>query len=145
MSMQAHAWGSNFSKLADHMRSMLDEMQSRNFFRSHAPHAFEPPVNLYETKEGYYFCLELAGMPRKEIDVRVDNGHLYICGERPKPTVDESATEVSVALMEIDSGPFKRKLPLPDDVDANAISARYRDGFLWISIARESRPRQDDR
>ncbi len=69
---------------------------------------FQPPVNLYETTGSYHICVELAGMPREDIDVRVDDGRLYIRGQREKPVVPGGDAEVSVTLMEIDSGRFQR-------------------------------------
>ena len=136
MNVQTHAWGNNFSKLAEHMECMLDEMHGRNFFRSHAPDMFQPPVNLYETRESYHICVELAGMPREEIDVRIDDGRLYIRGQRARPVVPAENTDVSVSLMEIDSGRFQRKFPLPDDSQAEGMTALYRSGYLWITIPR---------
>jgi HSP20 family protein len=35
------------------------------------------------------------------------------------------------------AGRFRRVVTLPDDVDANAVDAKYRDGVLRISIARK--------
>ncbi|MCH7925533.1 MAG: Hsp20/alpha crystallin family protein [Planctomycetes bacterium] len=136
MTQQTHAWGSNFGKLADHMRTMLDEMHGRNYFRSHAPDMFQPRVNLYETAGSYHICVELAGMPREDIDVRVDDGRLYIRGQREKPVVPAGEADVSVTLMEIDSGRFQRKLPLPDDAQLDGMTALYKNGFLWITIPR---------
>jgi HSP20 family protein len=34
-------------------------------------------------------------------------------------------------------GRFRRVVTLPDDVDPNAVDAKYRDGVLRISIARK--------
>ena len=136
MTQQTHAWGSNFSKLAEHMRTMLDETHGKNYFRSHAPDMFQPPVNLYETTGSYHICVELAGMPREDIDVRVDDGRLYIRGQREKPVVPAGDADVSVTLMEIDSGRFQRKLPLPDDAELVGMTALYKNGFLWITIPR---------
>ena len=136
MTQQTHAWASNFSKLAEHMRSMLDEMQGHNYFRSHAPDMFQPRVNLYETRRSYHICAELAGMPREDIDVRVEDGRLYIRGHREKPVAPAGDADVSVTLMEIDSGRFQRKLPLPDDARLDGMTALYKNGFLWITIPR---------
>lgn len=136
MSQQMHAWGSNFSKLGDHMRSMLDEMQGRNYFRSSAPDMFQPSVNLYETSKSYHICVELAGMHREDIDLRVDDGRLCIRGQREKPAVPGGDANVGVALMEIDSGRFQRKLPFPEDAQLDGMTALYKNGLLWITIPR---------
>ncbi|HRD94680.1 MAG TPA: Hsp20/alpha crystallin family protein, partial [Accumulibacter sp.] len=35
------------------------------------------------------------------------------------------------------AGRFRRVVTLPDDIDVNAVEAKYRDGVLRISIARK--------
>ena len=136
MPVSTHAWGSNFDELADQVRAMMSEMEGRNWFRSHAPDTWCPRVNLYETTDRYVICVELAGMQRKEIDLRAVDGVLYIRGARSRPVIPGDATDVGVHLMEIDSGRFQRKLPLPSDVIAEQISATYCQGYLWIMLPR---------
>jgi len=50
--------------------------------------------------------------------------------------VPAGEADVSVTLMEIDSGRFQRKLPLPDDARLDGMTALYKNGFLWITIPR---------
>ena len=71
-----------------------------------------------------------------QCDRRVDGGRLYLRGQREKPVVPAGDAEVSVTLMEIDSGRFQRKLPLPDDAQLDGMTALYKNGFLWITIPR---------
>ena len=44
------------------------------------------------------------------------------------------------------SGRFRRVVSLPDDIDPNAVNARYRDGVLHVSVSRRetSQPRRID-
>ena len=136
MQVGFHACGSSFDHLADEVWTMMNEMKGRNYFRSHAPHSWCPRLNLYETAEAFLVCLELAGMPREQIDVRADGGVLHIRGVRHKPAVPVKGADVSVHLMEIDSGRFHRKVPIPSDVDADGIKATYRNGYLWVTLPR---------
>jgi len=82
--VRAHAWASDFDKLAEQLWAMMSEMEGPNYFRSHAPHTWRPPLNLYEIPGGYAVCVELAGMAREAIDVRAADGVLHICGVRAK-------------------------------------------------------------
>lgn len=136
MQVNVHAWGCNFDDLADQVRTMMDEMEGRNYFRSHAPDTWCPRLNLYETTERYVLCVELAGMPREEIDLHVEENVLHVRGVRKKPVIPDQATDVSVHLMEIDSGRFHRKVPLPSDVVVEEIRATYRHGYLWVKLPR---------
>lgn len=136
MPVSTHAWGSNFDEFADHVRAMMSEMEGKNWFRSHASDTWGPRVNLYETADRYVACVELAGMRREEIDLRAIDGFLHIGGTRSKPIVPGNATDVGVHLMEIDSGRFQRKIPLPSDVVVQQISASYCHGYLWVTLPR---------
>ena len=136
MQIGLHAWDSSFDHLADELWAMMNEMKGQNYFRSHAPHSWRPRINLYETAEAFVVCLELAGMPREQIDVRADGSVLHVSGVRDKPTVPIEDGEVSVHLMEIDSGRFHRKVPIPSTVDVDKIRATYRQGYLWVILPR---------
>lgn len=136
----AQATESNFDQLADQVWQMMHEMEGGNYFRSQAPHPWSPCLNLYETPDVFLVCVELAGMPREEIDVRAADGVLHIVGVRHKPTLPEETGDVSVHLMEIDSGRFRRRVPIPGDVNTDEIQAVYRHGYLWVIMPRSSAP-----
>lgn len=137
---ETQASESSFDHLADQVWNMMQEMKEGEFFRSHAAHSWLPRVNLYETIETFFVCVELAGMPREAIEVRADNGELHIVGVRNKPTLPKDVTDVSVYLMEIDSGQFHRRIPIPQDAQVDAIQAVYRHGYLWVMIPRANKP-----
>jgi HSP20 family protein len=129
-----------FEKMADQMGtimdSMLGEMNSRNYFRSAGRDSWEPHLNFYETPQRFIVCVELAGMRREQIDIRVEENLLHVRGERPKPEMPDVGGDVSVCLMEIDSGRFHRKVPIPGSVATDGITAAYRNGYVWIIMPR---------
>ena len=59
---------------------------------------------------------------------------MTVAGERRVEAIPEKA---AVHIDERFAGRFRRVVTLPDDVDSNAVEARYRDGVLHISIARK--------
>jgi HSP20 family protein len=138
MPVCTQAWGSDFEKLAEQLWTMMSEMESRDYFRSHAPRSWRPHLNLYETPDKYAVCVELAGMPREAIDVRASDGVLHISGARAKPTPPDNPENVGVRLMEIDSGRFHRKIPIPSDVMVDEIKATYSQGYLWVILPRSA-------
>lgn len=156
--MRVHAWGSGFDDLADHVWAMMDKMGGGHIFRSHSPRSWRPRLNIYETPEEYVVCVELAGMPREAIDVCAEAGVLHIRGVRQRPVIPTPCERqadsvpsgetpnlgtadrpVSVHLMEIDSGRFHRKVPIPGDALVDDIGATYRHGYLWIILPRAGR------
>lgn len=125
-----------FDRIVEHMESLLDEVSSQSLFRNAAPDSWRPAVNIYESPAKYVICVDLAGMHRDQIDVLVDSEGLVIRGFRPKPMPDDSPDEISVHVMEIDSGRFHRRISLPADIDVDQVEAKYRKGFLWITMDR---------
>ncbi|MDO9600765.1 MAG: Hsp20/alpha crystallin family protein, partial [Rhodocyclaceae bacterium] len=61
-------------------------------------------------------------------------GVLTVAGERRVADIPEKAT---VHIDERAVGSFRRVVTLPDDIDPNAVEAKYRDGVLHIGIARK--------
>ena len=125
-----------FDTLTRHMGQMMDELAARQFFNFSAHDSWEPVVNVYVTAAAYFVCVDLAGMDGEAIDVREDGGQLVIRGRRATPTPPDAEGPLSVDRMEIDSGPFRRTVELPADVDRSAIRARYRAGMLWVTLPR---------
>lgn len=103
-----------------------------------------PAVNLYESPDAYIVCVDLAGVDKDKITVEVHSGVLNIRGTRLPPnriaTPDSKPLgPCKVHVMEIDDGPFSRQVELPSDVQEQTISARYRDGLLWIELPRKQK------
>lgn len=134
-----------FKRMADQLGSMLDDVMGGKSFLSSRGDSWVPAINLYEMSDRYVVCVDLAGMEREKIDVYIDDRVLHIRGLRPKPSVPDATTSISVHLMEIDSGKFHRKVPVAEDVDATAVRAVYRKGYVWIELPRLKKPPVDER
>lgn len=108
---------------------------SRLQFSRFSPHAWEPAINAYRCEESIRVCVDLAGVERAFIDLRVEPRRLVIRGTRelPEPTGDEGCT-LQLLAMEIDYGPFMREILLPVEVEIDQARAEQRNGLLWISL-----------
>ncbi len=107
---------------------------------------WSPALNLFSIpgKQGgrLVACMDLAGVDRNRIEVRVEPGRLLIRGYRHPPEPPRSSTEqLRIVSMEIDHGPFSREIPLPELADLSTVTSKYRDGLLWIEVPlRSPRP-----
>ena len=126
----------SFRELSRTMDAMMDGVMGQNYFRSSARDSWDPPLNVYEMADKLVVCVELAGMEPGDLDVQVEGGVLHIRGHRPKPCVPDVTGEISVHLMEIDSGKFHRKVSVSADLDFDACKATYKHGYVWIVMPR---------
>jgi len=102
-----------------------------------SPAPWVPRADIYETAEEFMVTLEIPGIDRDEIEILVEGLYLNLSGSRAEP-----ATQGCMRWhqMEIAHGRFERILTLPEEADAERITAVYKDGFLYIHIPRGPGP-----
>lgn len=92
---------------------------------------FAPRVNFVETETGYEITADLPGMKPEDVHVEFRDGHLWITGERTDETQEEGKTYHRV---ERRYGQFRRVVALGNEVDADKVVAKYKDGVLTIDV-----------
>jgi HSP20 family protein len=122
-----------------HLQGELDDLVYQltkvQFTEFRSGETWQPAVNAYRCCSCFKICVDLAGVDRSMIDLRVEHSRLIIRGQRDLPEPEPGEEECrQVIMMEIDHGPFEREIMLPQNVDAQRISARQRDGLLWIEL-----------
>ncbi len=75
------------------------------------------------------------GLDPSSIEVNLDRGVLSLAGER-KNTLPSSDAKTTVHLAERFAGRFRRVVSLPEDIDADSVSASYTDGVLHVAVKR---------
>jgi HSP20 family protein len=105
------------------------------------PGAFIPPVDVYEDEHGLRLKLEVPGIDEKDLDVRIENNVLTIRGERK---FEKEEKEENFHRIERRYGSFARSFTLPNTVDAEKVSAEYKNGVLELQLAKkaEAKPKQ---
>ncbi len=100
-----------------------------------APPMWQPAINAYRCEKGMRICVDLAGVARDAIDLRVEPYRVVIRGNRevPEPK-DPKGSPVEMLAMEIDYGPFERSIELFDEVDIEKTQAEQTNGLLWIHL-----------
>ena len=101
-----------------------------------------PPVDIYQNGDHELVLkAELPDMSREDIDITVDNGTLTIRGEKK---FSNEVKEESFHRIERRYGAFSRSFSLPRTVDANKVSADYKNGVLTVRLPlrEEAKPRQ---
>jgi HSP20 family protein len=92
-----------------------------------------PRVDVLDRDGSLVVRAEVPGMRSEDIDVTVENSELVISGTRSFSTTDEGK---EYHRREIAYGSFQRAVYLPDEFDADKITAQYHDGILEITVPR---------
>ncbi len=73
---------------------------------------------------------DLPGIGLEDVDITLDGNVLTVSGER-KVTTEEG---VNYYLNELPYGAFRRSVSVPEEVDADAIKARFENGVLEVVL-----------
>jgi HSP20 family protein len=99
------------------------------------PHFWQPAINVFRCECCIRVCVDIAGVDKSKIHVKVDARRLTVRGEREVPEpIEGEARALRVLALEIDYGPFQREIDLPEAVDVDAVTAEQREGLLWIEM-----------
>jgi HSP20 family protein len=100
-----------------------------------------PPADLVVSENSARVIVELAGVPRENVRVRLRGRVLEVSGRRVPPQ-EPAGTHYHRA--EIYFGEFSRAVELPWEADEASVSATYRDGMLEIRLQASPAPRLTD-
>ncbi len=92
---------------------------------------WRPPTDVYETEDAFVVQMDLSGMDPSRIEVLTDGDVLVVRGSRRDIA---PPGKKHYFTMEISVGPFARRIPIPVQVRAKSAEARYRNGFLFVSL-----------
>ena len=102
---------------------------------------WNPPVDVYETKESIVLKADLPEVSKDDVDISVQGNTLTIHGERKR---EKEVKEKDFYRMERSYGAFSRSFTLPGSVDADKIEADFSAGVLQLTLPKreESKPKQ---
>lgn len=95
-----------------------------------------PAVDIREEDNRFVIHADIPGVDPKDIEVHMENGILTIKGERRQETEEEREGYKRIERVR---GSFFRRFSLPDTADAEAISAKARDGVLEVVIPKHEK------
>jgi len=94
-----------------------------------------PPVNLYETAQGYVLTAEIPGVKGEDLEISVEGEKVTIRGERAIDYPSDGST--SLHRRERQAGVFHRSFNLPERTDPEKAEAVCHHGILMVRIPRE--------
>jgi len=131
-----------WSGLLDELRREVDPALRRPNAAFQGSRGVYPPVNLFETEEGYVLTAELPGVPPESVDVSIEGSTVTLSGERK---IEYSVGDgTAIHRRERQSGVFRRAFELPTEIDVDAAKATHRNGVLTLNLPKSpaAKPRQ---
>jgi HSP20 family protein len=101
---------------------------------------FLPNADIYETPDALSVVLEMPGVEKSNVDIRVEQGILNVEGR-----LDLSKYQgLQPLYTEYNVGHYARSFQLSSKIDQNAIEAELKDGVLSLTLpkAEQAKPRK---
>jgi HSP20 family protein len=96
---------------------------------------FQPRMDVAETEDGYFVTMDIPGLTKDDISVKVEGGAVTIEGER------KEEKRGRYHRSELAYGRFVKDFTLPDDVDAEKIEAKVNNGVLELRLPKSEKAR----
>lgn len=127
----------DFQSFTQKMKDFGEEFQ-KGFAESMQSY---PLMNVIEGGKGYRIELAAPGLSKEAFKISLNDGKLVIKADL-ETTLGE---DEKFRRREFNFNKFARHFSLPEDVDANQISAKYEDGVLKILIPKLQDENKDER
>ena len=102
--------------------------------------AYLPVTDIFETDAALMLALEMPGVERENVNVKLENGILSIEGEINFAKYED----LYPVYTEYNVGNYARSFELSSDIDQDRISAELKEGVVVLTLpkAEKSKPRR---
>jgi HSP20 family protein len=120
----------DIDRLHEEIQELIDELWQAPRFAG-GRRGFRPQVDCIRSEDppALHVVVELPGVEPAELQVVAADRVLVVAGVRRRPPLRGRYQQ-----MEIEYGPFQRRIPLDEPVDTNAATARYEHGMLTVVL-----------
>ncbi|KAI0826198.1 HSP20-like chaperone [Irpex lacteus] len=132
------------------VQGVCQRIQANSSRPQTSPHRYMPRMDLYDDDQSptIYAMLELPGVSRENISVKVQGGLLIVDGRRGSPLLERinslernaanggGRTHAAFKTKELKYGEFHREITLPEGCTTEEINAEMTDGMLLLSWPR---------
>jgi HSP20 family protein len=121
----------DIDRLHAEIKELVDELWQLPRFAGGGRRGFRPQVDCVRSEEPptIHVVVELPGVDPASLNVVAADRMLVVAGERQRPTISGRYHQ-----LEIEYGPFQRRIPLDEAVDTDAATARYEKGMLTVEL-----------
>ena len=95
-----------------------------------------PSVNIREDENAYVLEAELPGLTQKDVDVSIAENVLTISSAKNE---EKEETKGGYLIRERSESSFKRSFVLPQNVNKEAIAAKFKNGLLILEMQKHKK------
>ena len=95
-----------------------------------------PAVNIAENENEFHIELAVPGLKKEDFKINLEQDQLTISAERKSESTEQDESK-KYNRLEYNYSSFMRSFTLPESADRSKIEAEYKDGILFVSIARK--------
>ncbi|MBS1525817.1 MAG: Hsp20/alpha crystallin family protein [Bacteroidetes bacterium] len=120
------------------LRSMMEDFWNTDRFFTKPLFSGEtlPAVNIKDNKNHYEVEVAAPGYSKDDFKITTESGLLTISAET---STEQKEEKENYTRREFSRTSFTRTFTLPDDVEADHIDAKYRDGLLTIGLKKSAK------
>lgn len=118
----------------EEMRTEMEDFWKRAVMPIRFPREMKdwmPSTDVFRKNGELIVKADLPGMKKEEIEIALENGDLVLRGERKH---EEKVEEGNFFRHERTYGSFFRRVPLPYEIEASKINAKFDNGVLEVHI-----------
>ncbi len=119
-------------KIKKEMETFTEELIGFSKMGVYRKTHFTPPVDIYELDNTFVIIMDVSGISKKEMDITVSDDIIIIKGERKRDHLHKD--NICYYHMEIEYGPFERRIKIPRNSDIENMQVVYKEGLLRIEI-----------
>ena len=121
----------NMFNIFDEVEQMMNQAFGHSLENGSNRLSYSPLINVSETESNYLVIMDLPGVEKKDVEIKVSDGFLTISGERKIVNQDSENNRVRY---ESAHGAFSRSFELSTDIIVDKIKAKFKNGVLTITI-----------
>lgn len=114
------------------MEDILSNSWGKNFYDEYP--ARTTPVNIKETDSAYELHVIAPGLSKEDFKLSVEKDVLSVSFEKAEESADQTDKWIR---KEYKARSFKRSFTLTDKINADAITAKYNDGILLVTLPKK--------
>jgi HSP20 family molecular chaperone IbpA len=113
-------------KMATKVLEKTDQPQAANVNY----HTFTPKVDIWETEAGYHIEVEMPGVEKEGVDVKLEKGVLSILGR----VQAEDTLGFEKVYSEYEFGNYERQFQISEIIDETKVKAVIKNGILQVEL-----------